>query len=380
MSRTPQEGHRPTEQVHPFEGAAGRNRLARAILTSCSDGPDALMHASLMGAPNAACLLAALEMESPRPCEWMTGWAGDDASLDAMFLKGAARWGRRTDSGDLGRFARAKQGWLSRLSVWERIQPEEAHRRLTEDGRWWIVAPGDGCWPGQLDDLAVRSDWAPPLCLWGSGEAAALNQDRHPIAVVGSRNCNDYGRSVAHSMGFKAARLGHIVISGGAMGADASAHWGALESGAGPETGNPGGTVAVFAGGLDRMGPRCNGRLFKAIREGGGALISEMPPGTVPEARRFLLRNRIIAALAGTVVVAQARSRSGAINTATWAAELGRMVYAAPGRIDMPDNAGCNRLIHEGRATLLMGAADLPPPALHGPAHCPGGCGPVGGG
>jgi DNA processing protein len=109
----------------------------------------------------------------------------------------------------------------------------------------------------------------------------------------------------------------------------------------------------VFAGGLNHIGPQRNERLFEAIVANGGALISELCPGTVPEARRFLLRNRIIAALSSTLVVAQARARSGALNTANWAADLGREVYAVPGGIDSPGNAGCNALIRDGKAIIL---------------------------
>lgn len=119
------------------------------------------------------------------------------------------------------------------------------------------------------------------------------------------------------------------------------------------------------------MGPKRNSRLFENIEADGGALISELPPGTIPEARRFLLRNRIIAALASDIVVAQARHRSGALNTANWGVELGRRVLAAPGRIDQPENTGCNRLIHEGKAELLLSASDIRDichPA-HGPVH-----------
>lgn len=118
------------------------------------------------------------------------------------------------------------------------------------------------------------------------------------------------------------------------------------------------------------MGPLRNRDLFQSMERQGGALISEMHPETIPEGRRFLLRNRIIAALSSTIVVAQARHRSGALNTANWGAELGREVYAAPGRIDTPENIGCNRLIHQGKATLLISATDIT--GLCHPPHRPG--------
>lgn len=113
--------------------------------------------------------------------------------------------------------------------------------------------------------------------------------------------------------------------------------------------GRAGRTVAVFAGGLNHAGPQCNSELFDGIAENGGALVSELCPGTIPEARRFLSRNRIIAALSSTLVVTQARLRSGALNTVNWGSELQRDIHAVPGNIDMPGNGGCNRLIQEQR-------------------------------
>ena len=137
------------------------------------------------------------------------------------------------------------------------------------------------------------------------------------------------------------------------MGADAAAHWGAIA--AMDEIGAPlaGRTIAVFAGGLNHIGPKANEKLFNSIENHSGALISELCPGTVPEARRFLLRNRLIAALSSTLIVAQARIRSGALNTAGWANELNRILYAVPGDITMPNNTGCNQLIQEGRAIII---------------------------
>lgn len=119
---------------------------------------------------------------------------------------------------------------------------------------------------------------------------------------------------------------------------------------------NVGKTVAVFAGGLNHIGPMRNRTLFERIEAQGGALISELCPGTIPEARRFLLRNRIIAPMSSTLIVTQARLRSGALNTAGWACELLREVYAVPGDINQPCNAGCNKMIGDHRAMILCAA------------------------
>ena len=159
----------------------------------------------------------------------------------------------------------------------------------------------------------------------------------------------------------------------GAMGADAAAHRGALDAMRAYGIGQAGRTVAVFAGGLNHAGPQCNSELFDGIAENGGALVSELCPGTIPEARRFLSRNRIIAALSSTLVVTQARLRSGALNTVNWGSELQRDIHAVPGNIDMPGNSGCNRLIQEQRATIVCSVADMddvwhaphPPESFH---------------
>ncbi|AKV56046.1 hypothetical protein AB656_01315 [Bifidobacterium actinocoloniiforme DSM 22766] len=341
------------------------------MLTYCIDSPDALLYAALLGAGSACALLEALEAPPARAVNETTATSATGAmsarqtaparaqgNLDGMFISGSARWGHRASQRDVGKFHRAVAQWRTRLADLAGLGVHELERRFSGGGAYWIIGPDHPCWPAQLGDLALRSDWAPPLCLWGRGDPAALVSCPRPIAIVGSRSCNAYGRFVARHVGLKAAESGHLVVSGGAMGADANAHWGALAA-TRPYGPRPGRTVAVFAGGLGHMGPRSNQRLFRAIENQGGALISELCPDTIPEARRFLLRNRIIAALAHSVVVAQARHRSGALNTASWAAELGREVYAAPGSIDNPENTGCNRLIHEGKAMILISATDL---------------------
>ena len=337
--------------------------LARAVLTLAADGPDAFMIACLLGSDQAADLCRNLiELGAPNQPD------GDDphdaarVSLDERFLKGTARWGRQTRPEDLIRFHKTSDTWRRRLTPLLAMDTGQVRTMMTGGGQFWVMTPGDSCWPGQVDDLARRSDWAPPLCLWGRGDPEALICCDQPLAVVGSRACDEYGRSIAHQIARQAASQGHLVVSGGAMGTDAAAHWGALAAGGGR-------TVAVFAGGLRHMGPKRNSRLFENIETDGGALISELPPDTIPEARRFLLRNRIIAALASDIVVAQARHRSGALNTANWGVELGRRVLAAPGRIDQPENTGCNRLIHEGKAELLLSASDIQ--EICHPTHAP---------
>ncbi|MBW3092844.1 DNA-protecting protein DprA [Bifidobacterium sp. 82T10] len=333
--------------------------LARAVLTCCLDGADAIMYATVKGADHGAREVLSLLAESGSdarnaPSRTTVSAKSARQALEDIFVRGLVRWGRKPTPSTLSAFRSALEGWLRRFARLPSVDAEHAAEWLTCGGEQWIIAPGHACWPKQLADLSIRKDWAAPLCLWGVGEPRALTSCAKPIAVVGSRGANEYGRAIAREIGRRAAADGHLVVSGGAMGTDAAAHWGALapaQEGYGPES--VGRTVAVFAGGLNHVGPHCNGPLFERITACGGALVSELSPDTVPEARRFLLRNRIIAALASTVVVVQARLRSGALNTASWAAELGREVYAVPGDIDAPHNAGCNRIIHDHQAMLL---------------------------
>ncbi|MBT1172075.1 DNA-processing protein DprA [Bifidobacterium sp. MA2] len=326
-----------------------RETLARATLTFCLDGADALMYALIKGAGRASLALELL-------VDSRQGSPGAGAAanrLNQTFASGLSRWGRKVNAQAMAVFRRAADGWRARLDAlptrrWEGLAPW-----FTMDGAQWIIAPHTPYWPAQLQDLSTRRDWAAPLCLWGVGDATSLTGCDAPLAVVGSRGATDYGRAVAREVAARAAAAGHLIVSGGAMGADAAAHWGALSAG------GDGRTVAVFAGGLNHIGPQSNRRLFDTIVDRGGALVSELCPGTIPEGRRFLLRNRIIAALGAQIVVAQARTRSGALNTAGWGCDLNRMVIAVPGDITMPHNAGCNRLIADAKATILTSVEEI---------------------
>ncbi len=329
--------------------------LARATLTFCIDGADALLYAALKGASSAQEVLDLIIASRPAASERTEALH----QLDQVFITGLSRWGRKPTPQALQAFHRALDGWHTRLAQLPCLNWQQLGDWFTMDGTQWIIEPHSAFWPRQLMDLSTRKDWAPPLCLWGIGNAGALTCCDSPVAVVGSRGVNDYGRGVAREVALRAASNGHLVVSGGALGADAAAHWGALSAVQQRGLEASGRTVAVFAGGLNHIGPPSNLRMFEQITAQEGALISEMCPSTIPEPRRFLIRNRIIAALASTVVIAQARLRSGALNTAGWANELGRTVVAAPGDITTPHNAGCNRLISRAEAMLLTSPADI---------------------
>lgn len=346
--------------------------LARAVLASCADGCDALMYAALKGYGDAVALCTDLVHALLGDAD--SGGlppAGALQPLDDHFAAGLARWGKRLTAQGLKAFHRAVCRWRSRFVARPfSLDEQSIWAWATQGGEWWIAAPSCPQWPSQLDDLAVRADWAPPLCLWGVGRPEALASCPAPIAIVGSRAVTPEARAVGRQLACNAAMEGHLVVSGGAIGADASAHQGALDAYgcAGPS--RAGRTVAVFAGGLDTRGPASNAKTFDAIVEASGALISEMTPGTPPEPRRFLLRNRLIAALASTIVVVQARRRSGALNTAAWAGEMGRDVLACAGGALNADFSGCNALIADGKARLLASVDDIE--AICHAAHAPG--------
>lgn len=362
-----------------------RETLARATLTYCLDGADAIMVAALKGAGSGTETLRLIIESRPGNGGATAGTARRE--LDHKFAAGLAKWGGRVTPQAMKAFHKTLAGWHARLATLPTLDWESLVDWFTMDGEQWIISPTSPCWPHQLQDLSTRRNWASPLCLWGIGDMRALTSCAKPVAVVGSRGATDYGRRVAREVAMRAAASGHLVVSGGALGSDAAAHWGALAAmdertwrdGAGADTGESEGdacgvegvgrTVAVFAGGLNHIGPSTNLLLFERMVEQGGALISELCPGTIPEARRFLLRNRIIAALASTTVVVQARLRSGALSTANWANDLNREVIAVPGPITMPYNAGCNRLIADHQAMLLVSVEEIDE-LLH-PAHRP---------
>ncbi|WP_231371428.1 DNA-processing protein DprA [Bifidobacterium sp. AGR2158] len=328
--------------------------LARCLLTLCIDDADIMMAALLKGADDARAVLTSLVMsmqDMPQP--------GRDEGmriLERDLALGIARWGCTLRPRTRERFVQAVERWHARLASLPSANPDSLRAWLTADGAYTLLTPGDEAWPGGFSDLDVRSDYAPPVCLWVRGDAGALTACAEPLAVVGSRGMNDYGREVTSAVAEEACLAGHTVVSGGAMGVDAAAHWAAVRAAGSSCAGRCGRTVAVFAGGLGHIGPSCNERLFAAILEAGGAFISELCPDTPPLAHRFLLRNRLIAAMASSVAVTQARLRSGALNTANWANELNRRLYAVPGDVTNPSNAGCNALIRDHRAILLADA------------------------
>lgn len=209
-----------------------------------------------------------------------------------------------------------------------------------------LITPDSADWPERLDDLAAGR----PHALWLRGNRAALGELSDSIAIVGSRNVTAYGQHCASTIAERLVEAGFSIVSGGAYGIDAEAHRGALASN--------GTTVAVLAGGADRLYPVGNSQLLMAVMQK-GCVIAEQPPGNAPTRWRFLQRNRLIAALGQATVVVEMALKSGAKNTMHHALELGREVYAVPGSITSQTARGCNVAIAEHKAKIVTGLDEL---------------------
>ncbi len=204
-----------------------------------------------------------------------------------------------------------------------------------------VLRAGDAGWPSQLADLEDHA----PARLWVGGDGDLRLLALRSIAIVGSRNASAYGLGVADRWAADLAAAGWTVVSGAAFGIDAAAHRGALTAG--------GATVAVMAGGVDVAVPAAHARLLRQIGDQ-GLVVSEHAPGVAARRYSFLERNRLIAALTRATLIVEAAPRSGALNTADWAAALGREVLAVPGPVHSATSRGCHRLIRDGGATLVQ--------------------------
>jgi DNA processing protein len=247
---------------------------------------------------------------------------------------------------------RASATRLDRLGVPATLRDELRRARTAdiEAYRAELAGTGTSCvtmfdhaYPADLRDLHD-----PPLAVFLRG-ALALPPEEPAVAIVGARRSSDTGLRLARRLGGFAAGAGVTVVSGMALGVDGAAHAGALDAG--------GVTVAVLGCGTDVAYPRSHRGLYARILEHGLA-VSEYPPGTAPAPWRFPARNRLIAALAQTVVIVEARVRSGALITADHALDLGRDVLAVPGAAGSSASAGTNGLIKSG-AGLVEDETDL---------------------
>ena len=291
-------------------------RLARAALTYLAE-PSDLQLGKAVARDGAVRTLAAI-----RTGQYAAESRGNPAAKAAA-ERALARWqvrlGELPDADDLARFRR--QGIR-------------------------LVCPGDPEWPSRLEDLGT----AAPYALWARGHGDVRFGCVRSVAVVGSRAATAYGSYVAAEIAATVAARGWTVVSGAAYGVDAAAHRGALGAG--------GLTVAVLACGVDRPYPAGHKDLLDAIAEN-GVVVSEWPPGRNVTRLRFLVRNRVIAALSVGTLVVEAGERSGALNTARHARDLQRRLMAVPGPVTSQQSGGCHTIIRDWGGTLVTGAADV---------------------
>lgn len=253
----------------------------------------------------------------------------------------ALRRGRR-----LGALSAALvEGAAARAPAVDPVRDLEALERA--GGR--LVCPGDEEWPGDRlswPDGAMTE--APPLALYVRGAPRLDVATALSAALVGARAATAYGVQVARELGFGLSERGVGVVSGAAYGIDGAAHAGALAAEAAP-------TVAVLACGVDVAYPRGHDRLLGRIAAA-GLVVSEVPPGVHPTRSRFLVRNRLIAALSLGTVVVEAALRSGSLSTAARADELSRPVMVVPGPVTSAASAGCHARLRLG--ALCVTSAD----------------------
>src|SRR5699024_5334888 len=305
-------------------------RRARAGLNQVIEPADALgvVGAQAWGPQR---LLEIIEGAIPSQQDWktLTGYDADNEELAQKIRR------------NLGE---AIERWRRRKKY---LKPDQALGYIARIGGRFIT-PEEEQWPAALADLGVTE----PLGLWllGNGDIPSAETT---LGLVGSREATHYGEKATKMLAIKARQKGITVLSGGAYGIDAHAHRQAL---AVEGQGVP--TVGVLAGGLDSLYPAGNTDLLRKITRD-GVLVTEMPPGMRPNRYRFLNRNRLIAALSAATIVVEARYRSGALNTANHAHELGRIVGAIPGPIQVPTSAGCHRLLKETPALLIDDPVDL---------------------
>ena len=324
----------PLNPAEPPAANLSPAALAGAALAGAAPSPAALARAALTylaepGDPALGALLGICE-----PVEVV-------AAIKADMLPGTGP-GCGDTPASRAALTRALARWRARLPS----LPGEADIVAACRAGIRLVCPGDPGWPGPLDQLGA----ARPYALWLRGHADLDVLCQRSVSVVGSRAATGYGAHVAGEIAADLAERGWVIVSGGAYGVDAAAHRGALVV--------EGITVAVLACGVDYSYPAGHAQLFADIAAR-GLVVSEWPPGRHPGRLRFLIRNRTIAALACGTVIVEAGERSGALNTARHAADLGKPLMAVPGPVTSAQSAGCHRIIREWGASCVTRAADI---------------------
>ncbi|MDF3302764.1 DNA-processing protein DprA [Streptomyces tropicalis] len=269
---------------------------------------------------------------------------GDETTGRWLRRTGAIETAHRLRAGGPAPAGISDRRWAGLGARAARAEPE---RDLDAADRAGVrfVCPGDTEWPAQLDDLGDTR----PLGLWVRGRPGLRIWALRSVALVGARACTEYGAHMAATLAADLAERGWVVVSGGAYGVDGAAHRGALGAG--------GATAAVLACGVDRPYPRGHTALIERLAEQ-GLVVAELPPGEHPTPSRFVVRNRVIAALTRGTVVVEAAYRSGSLATARAADRLGRHVMGVPGPATSALSAGVHELLRGG-AVLVSDATEV---------------------
>jgi DNA processing protein len=320
----PHPGQPGPGQPGPGREASHDEAAARATLTYLAEPGDGRL-ASLVADQGAIGAVRAIR----------AGWSPDRGQPGTLW----------DTSDDTRRAAvrRAVERWRARLAD----VPDPLDLAGLRERGIRLICPADAEWPPGLASLAGDQ----PYALWVRGSVRDLRAAcRRSVAIVGSRAATAYGGYVAAELAASVAAQGWTVVSGGAYGIDGAAHRGALAG--------RGNTIAVMACGVDRPYPAGHEELLDEVAAA-GAVISEWPPGRSPTRLRFLVRNRVIAALTAGTVVIEAGQRSGALNTARHARDLGRVLMAVPGPVTSDLSAGCHSIVRNWQATLVTSAPEV---------------------
>lgn len=314
-------------------GTSDQERTLAWIIWSHLTEPGDMLAGALLQAIGPVAAIRVLRLQHPareitKLLSGLAENAGDEsqrdvAALESEYAEACKRWSARDNN----------MAVVRSLKIWATLGGQ-------------IVTPDDVDWPRALEALGAGT----PHVLWLRGNRASLAELENAIAIVGSRNVSSYGQYCAQTLAERLVAEGYLVVSGGAYGVDAEAHRGALSA--------RGVTIAVLAGGADRLYPAGNSELLRQVMHG-GCLLAEQPPGHAPTRWRFLQRNRLIAALGQATVVVEMAVKSGAKNTMHHALGMGREVYAVPGSLLAQTARGCNVAIAEGKAKIVTAFDEL---------------------
>ena len=255
------------------------------------------------------------------------------AYIRAQFPGKSPEGGKRCEKGELVESKEAARIGEMIVGYRRKTDPVRLYDKLLKQGISFVPIT-DPVYPRRLQGVPDA-----PFGLYVKGNSSLLESRLPVAAVIGTRECSEYGRLIAKQAGKICAQRNMILVSGMARGIDGIAQGAALEAG--------GCSVGVLGCGVDICYPACNRRIYeKLVSE--GAVVSEYLPGTAPHASLFPPRNRIISGLSDALIVVEAREKSGTGITIDMALEQGKDVYVVPGRLTDPLSAGCNRMISQG--------------------------------